>query len=60
MRLIYLVYGLAVVGMFAAAEYRGWWPTSTTRLRGVPASVRNNPGSYRAIYSGYRGYTGGK
>ena len=57
---LYLAYGLIVLGSFAAAEYRGWWLTPTDRLRGVPPSVRDNPGSYRSVYSGYHHYSGGK
>jgi hypothetical protein len=60
MRVVYMIYGAIVLGMFAAAEYRGWWPTPTDQLRGVPPSVRSNPGSYRSVYSGYRSYSGGK
>jgi hypothetical protein len=26
----------------------------------VPRSIRDNPGSYRSIYSSYHHYTGGK
>ena len=57
---LYALYGLTILGLFTFAEYRGWWLTPADKVHGVPPSVRNNPGSYRSIYSGYRGYTGGK
>jgi hypothetical protein len=59
-RRLYLIYGLAVLGLLATAQYRGWSFASVTRLDNVPNSVRDNPGSYRSIYSSYHHYTGGK
>jgi hypothetical protein len=58
----YLVYGLAVLGLYGAAEYRGWSFSGARESRVVPQSVRNNPGSYRPhyYYTGSRRYTGGK
>jgi hypothetical protein len=56
----YLAYGALVLGLLSAAEYRGWSFDSVSRLRSVPTSVRDNPGSYRSVYGGYRHYTGGK
>jgi hypothetical protein len=29
-------------------------------MKGVPKSVRDNPGAYRSIYGGYSHYVGGK
>ena len=60
MRNLYLLYGLIVLGTLGAAEYRGWSLDSVSEVKNVPRSVRDNPGSYRAIYSGYHHYTGGK
>jgi hypothetical protein len=57
---IYLIYGLAVLGLFATAEYRGWTLDAVNRASNVPSSVRDNPGSYRSIYGSYHHYTGGK
>jgi hypothetical protein len=60
LRTLYLLYGLIVLGTLGAAEYRGWSLDSVNEVKNVPRSVRDNPGSYRAIYSGYHHYTGGK
>lgn len=59
-RRFYLLYGIAVLGLLATAQYRGWTLTSTDRLNNVPKSVRDNPGSYRSIYVFYHHYSGGK
>jgi hypothetical protein len=57
----YLAYGLAVLGMLAFAEYRGWTPFSNAREgQPAPRSVRDNPGAYRAHYTGSGRYVGGK
>ena len=56
----YLAYCLAVLGVVGVAQYRGWSFDKTNELKNVPKSVRDNPGSYRSIYSGYHHYTGGK
>ena len=34
------------------AEYRGWSLTSYDEVKGVPKSMRENPGSYRSTYAG--------
>ena len=57
---IYLAYGLVLIGALGVAAYRGWSFTSVSELKNVPMSVRDNPGSYRSIYSSYHHYTGGK
>jgi hypothetical protein len=49
-----------VVGLMGTAEYRGWRLTSFNEARTVPKSVRDNPGSYRPVYGGFRRFTGGK
>jgi hypothetical protein len=59
-RNIYLVYGIIVLGLLGVAEYRGWSLDSVNQLKNIPKSVRDNPGSYRSVYSGYHHYTGGK
>ncbi|MGI9101390.1 MAG: hypothetical protein ACR2IF_03000 [Terriglobales bacterium] len=56
----YFIYGLIVLAGVAAAEFRGMSLTPVTELKNVPKSVRDNPGSYRSVYSGYHHYTGGK
>jgi hypothetical protein len=57
---LYVAYGILVLGLVAAADYRGWSLDSTTELKNIPKSVRDNPGSYRSVYSSYHHYTGGK
>jgi len=59
-RNLYVVYGMIVLGTLAMAEYRGWSLNSVNEVKNVPRSVRDNPGSYRSVYSGYHHYTGGK
>ena len=59
-RNLYLIYGLFVLGTLGTAQYRGWSLDKVNEVKNVPRSVRDNPGSYRAIYSGYHHYTGGK
>ena len=57
----YLAWGMLVLGMLAFAEYRGWIPFSNAREgRPAPRSVRDNPGAYRAHYTGSGRYVGGK
>ena len=55
-----LIYGIAVLGVVSAAEYRGWSLNSVDEVKNVPKSVRDNPGSYRSVYGYYHHYTGGK
>jgi len=59
-RSLYILYGVIVLGTLAVAEYRGWSLNSVNEVKNVPRSVRDNPGSYRSIYSSYHHYTGGK
>jgi hypothetical protein len=47
---LYLVFGILVVLAVTAAELRGWGMTTPDEVRGVPASVRDNPASYRPVY----------
>ncbi len=51
MQKFFLVYGLAVLLFLAVAEYRGWSWTSYDEVKGVPKSMRDNPGSYRSSYA---------
>jgi hypothetical protein len=57
---IYLLYGLAVLGTFGFAEYRGWSFSSVNDVNNVPKTVRDNPGAYRSHYGTYTRYMGGK
>ena len=57
---LYLLYGLIVVAAMATAQYQGWRLTPVGQARIVPKTVRDNPGSYRPVYGGFRRYMGGK
>lgn len=57
---LYLLWGLLVVGAMGTAQYEGWRLTSVSANQAVPKSVRDNPGSYRPVYGGFRHITGGK
>jgi hypothetical protein len=54
MSLRYLLFGLLLLGAVGVAQYRGLTLTRTTEVKGVPKSVRDNPGSYRGAYIGGR------
>jgi hypothetical protein len=55
-----MLYGLLILATVGYAQYRGWSLDTMNQLKNVPKSVRDNPGSYRSVYSGYHHYTGGK
>ncbi len=59
-RALYLVYGTAVLLGLGVAQYQGWSLSTVNEVKNVPRSVRDNPGSYRSVYSSYHHYTGGK
>jgi hypothetical protein len=59
-RKFYLLYGFLTLSTAAFGQYRGWSLDTVNQLKNVPKSVRDNPGSYRAVYAGYHHYTGGK
>lgn len=59
-RKFYLLLGLLTLGTVAFGQYRGWSLDSIDQVKNVPKSVRDNPGSYRSVYSAYHHYTGGK
>ena len=60
MRVLYILYGSAVLVGLSIAEYQGWSLARVNEVKNVPRSVRDNPGSYRSVYSSYHHYTGGK
>ena len=51
---------MLVLGGAGYAQHHGWSLDRVNELKNVPKSVRDNPGSYRSIYSSYHHYTGGK
>ena len=60
MRMLYILYGSAVLVGLSIAQYQGWSLARINEVKNVPRSVRDNPGSYRSVYSSYHHYTGGK
>ena len=54
------LYGLLLIGAASVASYRGFSFSDVNTVRGVPKSIRDNPGAYRSIYSSYHRYSGGK
>ncbi|OLD83466.1 MAG: hypothetical protein AUF67_00830 [Acidobacteria bacterium 13_1_20CM_58_21] len=59
-RKVYVLYGFLVLATAAFGQYRGWSFDTINQVKNIPKSVRDNPGSYRAVYGGYHHYTGGK
>jgi len=59
-RILFLIYGLAVLATVGFAQYRGWSLNRVDEVQNVPRTVRDNPGSYRSVYGSYHHYTGGK
>ncbi len=56
----YMSFGLMLLSIVGIAEYRGWSLNRVNEVKGVPKSVRDNPGAYRSSYLGYHRYSGGK
>ncbi len=57
---LYMIYGLLILFSSAYGEYYGWSLSRINQVKNVPKSVRDNPGAYRSVYSGYSHYSGGK
>lgn len=60
MRLVYVLFGLTLLGAASYADYRGISFLRPTEIRNVPKSIRDNPGAYRSLYRGSSRYFGGK
>lgn len=56
----YRVYGALVLSALAIAQYKGLSFSDVEETKGVPKTIRDNPGAYRAHYSTYHRYSGGK
>ena len=56
---VYAVFGGLVLAALTCVHLTGWSPSIVTEEKGIPKSVRDNPGSYRSTY-GTRPYTGAK
>lgn len=57
---LFLIYGVMLLGASTYAHYSGWSLTRINEQKVAPKTVRDNPGSYRALYWGYSRYIGGK
>lgn len=57
---LFHVYAIFLNTLLTAALWYGLGFASTDEVKGVPRSVRDNPGSYRSVYTHYTHYTGGK
>jgi hypothetical protein len=57
---LFLVYGMAVIGMMGMAQFRGWTLGQLNQARTTPRTVRDNPGAFRPSYNGSPRYSGGK
>lgn len=53
-------YGLMLTALSSFLAFKGFVMKRGDEVRNVPRSVRDNPGSYRSVYSNYHHYTGGK
>jgi hypothetical protein len=60
MQILNVVVGVLLVGSAFLADTRGWFGTRPSMLQNVPRSIRDNPGAYRALYSGSPRLFGGK
>jgi hypothetical protein len=56
----YLGYGAIILTALSYAQYRGLSLSDVDEVKGVPKTVRDNPGAYRAHYAAYSRYSGGK
>ena len=57
---IYSGFGLLLLWLTGFSQYRGWSSLGVNEVKNVPKSIRDNPGAYRAHYSQYPRYIGGK
>lgn len=52
LRNMFSVYGAVIATLLAFAHWRGWSLDSADEVRGLPRSIRDNPGAYRQHYGG--------
>ena len=57
---VFLLVGLALTMAAVRADTRGWFGTRPSIVNNVPASMRDNPGAYRALYAASPRTIGGK
>jgi hypothetical protein len=55
----YSVFAVSVLAALTWIQFTGWSPFGVAEDKGMPKSVRDNPGSARPAYGG-RSYTGAK
>jgi hypothetical protein len=60
MNRVYAAFGALVLGAFFWVHFTGWGFGDVDEVKGVPKSIRDNPGSYRSSYGWARTHTGGK
>ncbi|MBI4861807.1 MAG: hypothetical protein HY815_16345 [Candidatus Riflebacteria bacterium] len=56
---LYAAFGALILLVFFYVQYTGWSFQSVDETKGVPRTVRQNPGVYRSHYHHYV-YMGGK
>jgi hypothetical protein len=59
-RILYGVFGAAVLAAALVPEWRGWTFGRARHQQVLPRSVRENPGAYRTVYRGPYRYLRGK
>jgi len=52
MKRFYAIYGGVLLAGLACFHFFGWGLTSGTEVKGIPKTVRENPGVYRTHYIG--------
>ena len=50
---LFTLLGPVLLALFGYLTYTGTGFTSYDEVKGVPKSIRNNPGVYRSVYSRY-------
>jgi hypothetical protein len=59
MAMLYRLWVLAVVALFAASSLNGWRMGSSAKEK-IDPSVRSSPGGYRSFHFWHSGFSGGK
>ena len=56
----YRAFGILLLALLFWMDMVGWTFMDVDEVAGVPRSVRDNPGAYRAHYQSHARYSGGK
>jgi hypothetical protein len=59
MAMLYRLWVLAVVGLFATSAFNGWRMGGGAKEK-IDPSVRSSPGGYRSFHFWHSGFSGGK